>query len=67
VWKSDASLDQQWSWDKEERFGNNWSPKNGQGREFMYKYETSNTVANPDASPSGFTPDPGQFVIGTYK
>ncbi len=67
VWKSDASLDQQWSWNKEERFGSAWSPRNGQGREFMYKYESSNTVANPDASPSGFAPDPDQFVIYTYK
>ena len=33
----------------------------------MYKYTSSNTVANPDGSPSGFVPDPDQFVIYTWK
>lgn len=33
----------------------------------MYKYTSSDTVANPDASPKGFEPDPDQLVIHTHK
>jgi len=65
VWASDASLDQRWQYTAAERFGENWSQTNGQGREFIYKYNSSNTVANPDSSPNGFTPDPNQFVLHT--
>jgi len=67
VYASDASLDQRFAWAQSERFGSNWSHDYGQGREFMYKYSSSNTVANPDGTPSGFEPDPNQFVIYTWK
>ena len=65
VWKADASLDQKFSYRPSERTGQQWSRELGNGREFMYKYTGPNTVANPDGSPSGFAPDPGQFVIYT--
>jgi hypothetical protein len=73
VWRTDASLDQRFSWVAAER-GNNWSNEGAQGREFMYRYDSSNTVSNPDGSPSGFTPDgpggpayegSGQYIIHT--
>jgi hypothetical protein len=67
VWKADASLDQRFSYVQSERTGDNWNHEWGQGREFMYKYDSPNTVSNPDGSPSGFTPDPTQFVIYTWK
>jgi ABC-type branched-subunit amino acid transport system substrate-binding protein len=65
VYASDASMDQRFSWAQSERTGNNWSHDNGQGREFMYKYNSSNTIANPDGSPNGFAPDQDQFVVHT--
>jgi hypothetical protein len=65
VWHSDASMDQKFSYAPSERFGDHWDAENGQGREFMYKYTSVNTVANPDGSPSGFEPDPRGFVIHT--
>jgi ABC-type branched-subunit amino acid transport system substrate-binding protein len=65
VWHSDASMDQKFSYAPSERFGDQWDGENGQGREFMYKYTSVNTVANPDGSPSGFEPDPRGFVIHT--
>jgi hypothetical protein len=46
-----------------ERSGDIWNHDWGQNREFMYKYTSTNTVANPDGSPSGFQPDDKQFVI----
>jgi hypothetical protein len=64
VYQADASLDQRFAYTAAER-GKNWNRNYGQGREFMYKYTSPNTVANPDGSPSGFTPDPDQFVIHT--
>jgi len=67
VYASDASMDQRFSWARTERSGDNWSHDNGQGREFMYKYNSSNTVANPDGSPNGFAPDPNQFVVHTNE
>jgi len=67
VWQADASLDQRFSYVPSERGGNNWSPDYGQGREFIYKYTSTNTVSNPDGSPNGFAPDPDQFVIHTAK
>jgi len=67
VYSSDASLDQHFAWSSSERFGNNWSHDNAQGREFMYKYSSTNTVSNPDGTPSGFEPDKDQFVIYTWK
>ncbi len=67
VWASDASLDQKWSYVQTERFGNNWNKENGQGREFMYHYASSNTAANPDGTPNGWTPDPDQFILHTWK
>jgi hypothetical protein len=67
VWQADSSLDQRFSYVQSERTGDNWSSDMGQGREFMYKYTSTNTVANPDGSPSGFAPDDQQFVIYTNK
>ena len=67
VYTSDASLDQRFAYTATERGNDNWNHNYGQGREFMYKYDSTNTVANPDGSPSGFTPDPNQFVIYTWK
>jgi hypothetical protein len=63
VWRADASLGQKFSYTPTERDGDNWSPDNVQGHEFMYQYTSSNTVSNPDGSPSGFKPAEGQFVI----
>ncbi len=67
VWQSDASLDQRFSYISSERQGDNWNKEYGQGREFMYKYTSTNTVSNPDGSPSGFAPDVDQFIIHTWK
>jgi hypothetical protein len=67
VYASDASLDQRFSWRQSERTGDDWNHDWGQGREFIYKYLSANTVANPDGTPSGFEPDKGQFVIYTWK
>jgi ABC-type branched-subunit amino acid transport system substrate-binding protein len=67
VYPADASLDQRFSWRASERNGDNWDHNMGQGREFMYKYGSTNTVSNPDGSPNGWTPDPDQFVIYTWK
>jgi hypothetical protein len=76
VWKSDASMDQKFSWVQSERFGDNWNHEYGQGREFMYRYDSTNTVSNPDGTPNGFTADGpggpdyagnGQFVLHTWK
>jgi hypothetical protein len=67
VWRSDASLDQKFSYAPSERFGDNWAKDLGQGREFMYKYTSQNTTANPNGSPNGFEPDDRQFVIYTNK
>jgi hypothetical protein len=67
VWQADSSLDQRFSYVQSERSGNSWSPDYGQGREFIYKYTSTNTVSNPDGSPNGFTPDSNQFVIHTNK
>jgi hypothetical protein len=64
VWKSDASLDQKFSYIASERSGDNWSSENGQGREFIYKYSDTNTVSNPDGSPNGFQPA-DQYIIHT--
>jgi ABC-type branched-subunit amino acid transport system substrate-binding protein len=66
VFAADASLDQKFSYRPSERYGKDWSTELGNGREFMYKYTGANTVANPDGSPNGFVPDPGQFVIYTH-
>jgi hypothetical protein len=69
VWSTDADLDQKFSYTPAERGGNyenqTWSHEGAQGREFMYKYDSANTVSHPDGSPSGWTPDPDQFVIRT--
>ncbi len=67
VYASDASMDQRFSYAQSERTGTDWSHDNGQGREFMYKYTSSNTIANPDGSPTGFEPDPDQFIVHTHK
>ncbi len=71
TYAADASLAQSWAWTKAERGGSGteqtWSNGHGQGREYMYKYENSNTIANPDGTPSGFQPDPDQFEIYTDK
>ncbi len=67
VWRSDASLDQKFQYIQSERFGENWNKQNGQGREFIYKMETTNTVSNPDGTPQGWVLDPDQGVIYTWK
>jgi len=67
VWQADSSLDQRFQYVASERSGDNWNANYGQGREFIYKYTSTNTVSNPDGSPNGFTPDPNQFVIYTSK
>jgi hypothetical protein len=67
VWLADTSLDQRFSYVNSERNGDNWNHDYGQGREFMYKYNSTNTVSNPDGSPNGFAPDENQFVINTWK
>jgi hypothetical protein len=69
VWTTDASLDQKFSYSPAERGGTftdqSWGKNMGQGLEFMYQYTGANTVSNPDGSPTGFRPDPGQFEIFT--
>ena len=71
VYAADAALDQRFSWSKAERGGSGtdqtWNPNYGQGREYMYKYTSTNTVSDPNGAPSGFQPDPNQFVIYTGK
>ena len=67
VYATDSSLDQKFSWAQTERTGTNWSSENGQGREFMYKYETNNTVSNPDGTPNGWAPDKDQFILHTNR
>jgi hypothetical protein len=67
VWQADSSLDQRFAYTQQERTGDNWSHDYGQGREFMYKYTSTNTVSNPDGSPNGFQPDDNQFVVYTWK
>ena len=71
VYAADASLDQRFTWTKSERGGSSadqtWNPEHGQGREFMYKYTSTNTVSDPNGTPSGFQADPDQFVIYTGK
>ncbi|MGQ0842618.1 MAG: ABC transporter substrate-binding protein [Sporichthyaceae bacterium] len=66
VWKSDASLDQKFQYVATERHGNSWKRDLGQGREFMYKYENSNTLSDPDGTPNGWAPDPDQHVVYTH-
>jgi ABC-type branched-subunit amino acid transport system substrate-binding protein len=69
VWQTDADMDQKFSYTPAERGGSyenqTWSSDEGQGREFMYKYDNANTVSHPDGTPSGWVPDPDQFVIRT--
>jgi hypothetical protein len=71
IYASDASMDQRFAYSKAERGGNSadqtWNPNNGQGREFMYKYTSSNTVSDPNGTPSGFAPDESQFIVYTGK
>jgi hypothetical protein len=56
-------LDQKFSWAPAERFGDRWRDDFVQNREFMYKMASVDTEADPDGSPSGWQPDPDQFVI----
>jgi ABC-type branched-subunit amino acid transport system substrate-binding protein len=66
TWKSDATLDQTWTWVKTERGApGTGRPGLGQNREFIYKYDDPNTLSNPDGTPNGWKPDPDQFVIYT--
>jgi hypothetical protein len=60
-------MDQKFSYVASERTGDNWNHEYGQGREFIYRMDSTNTAANPDGSPSGWVPDPKQFVIYTWK
>jgi ABC-type branched-subunit amino acid transport system substrate-binding protein len=63
VWRSDAGMDQKFSYVPAER-GQGWDTQGGQGREFMYKYASDDTVSSPDGSPNGFQLD---RVIYTSK
>jgi ABC-type branched-subunit amino acid transport system substrate-binding protein len=58
VWRTDADMDQKFSYTPAERGGaygsQTWSDEDAQGREFMYKYTSTNTTAKPDGSPSGW-------------
>jgi ABC-type branched-subunit amino acid transport system substrate-binding protein len=69
VWAADADLDQKFSWTPAERGGTfehpTWNREMAQGREFMYRYVSEDTRANPDGSPSGLVPDDHEFVIHT--
>ncbi|HEY3603483.1 MAG TPA: ABC transporter substrate-binding protein [Sporichthyaceae bacterium] len=69
TFKTDSGMDQKFSYTPAERGGSyenqTWNHDEGQGREFMYKYDNANTVAHPDGSPNGWVPDPDQFVIHT--
>jgi len=69
VWQTDADMDQKFSYAPAERGGSyenqTWNHEDAQGREFMYKYANSDTVSHPDGTPSGWEPDPGEFVIHT--
>jgi hypothetical protein len=69
VWRSDADLDQKFGYTKAERGGDaanqTWDREMAQGREFMYKMTSDDTVSNPDGTPAGWQPDPDQFVIYT--
>jgi hypothetical protein len=69
VWDSDASMDQKFSWTPTERGGTfehpTWNRELAQGREFIYKYVSTDTRANPDGSASGLVPDDREFVIHT--
>jgi hypothetical protein len=69
AWSSDSSLDQKFTYTRAERGGDygdqTWNSQQAQGREFMYKYTSTNTASSPDGSSSGWTPDPHQFVITT--
>ncbi len=83
IYATDASMDQKFSWKPEERLtpdqvrsGTTTDQTLAQGREFMYRYDSTNTVANPNGTPNGFTADGpggpsyegnGQFVINTGK
>jgi hypothetical protein len=67
VWQADASLDQRFAYVPAERGGDSWNHEYGQGREFIYKYTTEGTLANPDGTPNGWAPDPDQPVIYTWK
>ncbi|MGQ0465470.1 MAG: ABC transporter substrate-binding protein [Sporichthyaceae bacterium] len=67
VWHSDASLDQKFQYINSERYGDNWNKQYGQGREFIYRMDSTNTVANPDGTPGGWVADPDQHVIYTWK
>jgi ABC-type branched-subunit amino acid transport system substrate-binding protein len=69
AWKTDADMDQKFSYTPAERGGSyenqTWSHDEAQGREFMYKYDNANTVSSPNGSSNGWIPDPDQFVIRT--
>jgi uncharacterized protein YvpB len=83
VYATDASMDQKFSWKPEERLtpdqvrsGSTTDQHLAQGREFMYRYDSTNTVANPNGTPNGFVADGpggpsyegnGQFVLYTGK
>jgi hypothetical protein len=58
VWKTDAGMDQKFSYTPAERGGSfdnqSWSHESGQGREFMYKYADSDTTSKPDGTPEGW-------------
>jgi ABC-type branched-subunit amino acid transport system substrate-binding protein len=66
AWNTDVDLGQTFMYNPGER-SNNWRDDTAQGKEYMYKYTSTNTISNPDGSPSGFEADKDQFVIHTRK
>jgi ABC-type branched-subunit amino acid transport system substrate-binding protein len=58
VWNTDSDMDQKFSYSPVERGGSydsqTWSDNDAQGREFMYKYTSTNTTSKPDGSPNGW-------------
>jgi ABC-type branched-subunit amino acid transport system substrate-binding protein len=67
VWASDVSMDQKFSYMPSERMGENWNHEYGQGREFIYEYTGVDTRSHPDGAADGWTLDPTQGVIYTWK
>jgi hypothetical protein len=67
VWATDADMGQKFSYVPSERTGDHWSDDTAQGHEYMYKYISTNTIANPDGSPNGFELDKDQGQLWTRK
>ena len=53
-----AGLDQKFAWGPQKT-----SRELGGRTEYMFKYTSTNTSSNDDATPNGFKPDPDKFVL----